>query len=48
MTKVKKEDGKTKYFVPKAEQSSAQKKKNGSNYFEKKYMTKEQREAAGI
>lgn len=46
--KTKKIDGKTCYFVPKNQQSTGQKANNGGNYFQKKFLTKEQREALGL
>lgn len=46
--KTKKVDGKTLYNVPKSKQSANQKKNNESDWFEKKFLTKEQREFHGI
>lgn len=48
MAQTKKMDGKTLYKVPKSKQSSAQKKNNESDWFEKKYLTKEQKEFHGL
>lgn len=48
MANTKKVDGKTLYKVPKGKQSTNQKKNNDSDWFEKKYLTKEQKEFFGI